>query len=119
MGTGITHQSVEGNSRALGENELYARDLPPGHIALVHVGGEDVAVYNAGGTFYATQDRCAHIGWPLSDGGDLHGTQVTCPMHGWCYDVTNGAVVRGMRSLRLKAYRVLVEGDIVRVLPEP
>ncbi len=102
----------------LHENELRLADLPAGQIAVVRVNGDEVAVYNADGAYYATQDRCAHIGWPLSDGGDLSGTKVTCPMHGWCYDVTSGEVVRGMRSLKLRTYQVVITGDILRVLSE-
>jgi nitrite reductase/ring-hydroxylating ferredoxin subunit len=102
----------------LAPNELRAGSLASGQIALVHVDGEPVAVFNAEGTFYATQDRCPHIGYPLSDGGDLSGTQVTCAMHGWCFDVATGEVMRGMRTLKLRTFRVELEGDIVRVLPD-
>ncbi|MCL4507048.1 MAG: Rieske 2Fe-2S domain-containing protein [Chloroflexi bacterium] len=101
----------------LQRNEFIASQLHPGQILLVHVGDERVAVYNADGAYYATQDRCSHTGWPLSDGGELIGNQVTCPLHGWCYDVTTGAVIRGGKSLNLKTYRIVVEGEIGRVLP--
>ena len=105
------------NGTGLQENELRLTDLLPGQIALVQVNGDGVAVYNANGIYYATQDRCAHIGWPLTDGGELTGTHVTCPMHGWCYDVSTGEVVRGMRTLKLKTYVIAIDGDILRVLP--
>ena len=101
---------------ALQKNEFRTSHLAPGQIILLHVDEERVAVYCVDGAFYATQDRCAHIGWPLTDGGELSGARVTCPMHGWCYDVTTGEVVRGMRSLKLKTYRVVIDGDIARVL---
>jgi nitrite reductase/ring-hydroxylating ferredoxin subunit len=105
-------------SPALSENEFLVANLAPGQIGLVTVAGERVAVYNADGVFYASQDHCAHTGWPLSDGGELIGNQVTCPLHGWCYDVSTGEVVRGMRSLRLKTYRVVVDGTTARVQPD-
>ena len=97
-------------------NEFSISQFQPGQILLLHVEKERVAVYNADGTFYATQDDCSHTGWPLSDGGELIGNHVTCPLHGWCYDVTNGAVVRGVKSLSLRTYRVVLEGDIGRVM---
>jgi nitrite reductase/ring-hydroxylating ferredoxin subunit len=99
---------------ALGPHEFRPADVLPGQIRLVQVDGEDVAVYNVDGTFYATQNRCAHIGYPLDD-GMLSGTSVTCSMHGWCFNVTNGEVVRGMRGIKLKTYRVTVEDDIAHV----
>lgn len=102
---------------ALQPNEFLISQLQTGQILLVHVGKERVAVYNADGAFYATQDGCSHTGWPLSDGGELIGNQVTCPLHGWCYDVTSGAVVRGVKTLNLKTYQVVLEGEIGRVMP--
>ena len=105
-------------SRVLGGNEFLIANLAPGQIVLVNVAGERVAIYNANGVFHATQDRCSHTGWPLSDGGELIGNQVTCPLHGWCYDVSTGEVVRGIRTLKLKTYKVIVDGDIVRVQPD-
>jgi nitrite reductase/ring-hydroxylating ferredoxin subunit len=102
----------------LNENEFIVSAICTGQIALVQVDGERVAVYNVDGAFYATQDRCPHTGWPLSDGGELIGAQVTCPLHGWCFDVTDGSVVRGIKSLKLKTFRVTTDGKIGRVVLE-
>jgi nitrite reductase/ring-hydroxylating ferredoxin subunit len=49
----------------------------------------DVAVFNVGGNFYAISDICAHKGGPLSE-GILKKNIVTCPWHGWKYDVRSG-----------------------------
>ena len=49
---------------------------------------EDVALFNIGGRFYAISNTCAHEGGPLSQ-GVLEKTIVTCPWHGWQYDVRN------------------------------
>ncbi len=99
---------------ALPANEFRLATIPPGAIGLVLVEGEDVAVYNVDGTFYATQDRCPHADGPLSD-GDLQGPQVTCPWHGSCFDVTSGAVLRGPATEPLRRFQVAVEGDVGRV----
>ena len=50
---------------------------------------EDVALFNIDGRFYAISNMCAHEGGPLSQGA-LEKTIVTCPWHGWQYDVRNG-----------------------------
>ena len=42
-----------------------AAEVPPGSCAEVSVGGTPVALYNAGGTFYATSNVCIHRGGPL------------------------------------------------------
>ena len=97
-------------------NEFRVGDIPAGQIRLVHVGGDEAAVYNADGVLYATQGVCTHRGGPLSE-GDLAGHVVTCPLHGSQFDVTTGRVVQGPAEAPLKCFRVTVEGDIGRVEP--
>ena len=50
---------------------------------------KDIAVFNIGGNFYAISNVCAHKGGPLGQ-GMLEKSIVTCPWHGWKYDVRNG-----------------------------
>jgi nitrite reductase/ring-hydroxylating ferredoxin subunit len=53
------------------------------------VAGRVIALYNVLGTFYALDGICPHAGGPLGEGA-LRGAIVTCPWHGWQFDVTNG-----------------------------
>jgi nitrite reductase (NADH) small subunit len=51
----------------------------------------DIAVFrNAENEVFALHDKCPHKGGPLSQ-GIVHGTRVTCPLHGWniCLDSGN------------------------------
>ncbi len=49
-----------------------------------------VAVFRTSGSeAYALEDRCPHMGGPLSQ-GIVHGTSVTCPLHNWVIDLTSG-----------------------------
>jgi nitrite reductase/ring-hydroxylating ferredoxin subunit len=50
---------------------------------------QQVALFNIEGNFYAISNICAHEGGPLNQ-GTLEKTIVTCPWHGWKYDVRNG-----------------------------
>ncbi|MGH2619081.1 MAG: Rieske 2Fe-2S domain-containing protein, partial [Anaerolineales bacterium] len=95
---------------ALASNQFFLRDLRPGKVMLVQVGGQRVAVYNVGGTFYATQHDCTHEDGPLSE-GDLQGTVITCPWHGSRFDVTTGKLVRGPAQRPLQTFRVSIEGE--------
>ena len=79
------------------DNEFKASDVPPGSALLV----QNVAVFNVGGVFYATQDECTHKRGPLSEGG-LDGSTVTCPYHGAQFDVCTGQVLRGRAAQPLK-----------------
>ena len=98
----------------LGANELLANELAPGQTKRVQVDGEDVAVYNVGGDFFATQEKCTHVGGPLSE-GPLTGNVVTCPWHGSCFDVTDGKVMCGPATQPLETYQVTRTGERVRI----
>jgi nitrite reductase/ring-hydroxylating ferredoxin subunit/hemoglobin-like flavoprotein len=98
----------------LNDHEFRASEVAAGQIKLVRVDDENVAVYNVGGTFFATQEACTHQGGPLSEGA-LEGTCITCPIHGSRFDVTTGAVVRDPATKPLKTYRVEVTDDIASV----
>ncbi|MBI2461390.1 MAG: Rieske 2Fe-2S domain-containing protein, partial [Candidatus Rokubacteria bacterium] len=65
-------------------------DLAPGQGRVVEVEGKAIALFNVDGAFYAIDNTCLHRGGPLGE-GELDGAVVTCPWHGWCYDVTTGA----------------------------
>ncbi|MBT4865448.1 MAG: Rieske 2Fe-2S domain-containing protein, partial [Planctomycetaceae bacterium] len=45
--------------------------------------------FNVDGEFHALDGVCPHAGGPLGEGG-LSGNIVTCPWHGWQFDVTTG-----------------------------
>ncbi len=68
-------------------------DVAPGQSRLVTVNGRMVGLFNVGGTFHAIDNVCLHRGGPLHEGG-LGGRIVTCPWHGWQYDVTTGTLVQ-------------------------
>jgi nitrite reductase/ring-hydroxylating ferredoxin subunit len=64
-------------------------DVPPGTGREFTVAGRIVALFNVEGTFYAMDGICPHAGGPLGE-GELNGSVVTCPWHGWQFDVTTG-----------------------------
>ncbi|MCG8603441.1 Rieske 2Fe-2S domain-containing protein [bacterium] len=64
-------------------------ELKPGECKVVEAKDRQIAIHNVDGAYYATDNVCGHKGGPLGD-GDLDGKIVTCPWHGWEYDVTTG-----------------------------
>jgi nitrite reductase (NADH) small subunit/3-phenylpropionate/trans-cinnamate dioxygenase ferredoxin subunit len=99
----------------MGEFVKVARvsDLEPGQGKTVEQGGVEIALFNVGGTFRAIGNVCRHRGGPLGE-GELDGTTVTCPWHGWQYDVTTGATLRNA-EVAVPTYHVEVRGDEVFV----
>jgi nitrite reductase/ring-hydroxylating ferredoxin subunit len=58
-------------------------------------------------------NTCRHRGGPLGE-GELDGPVVTCPWHGWCYDITTGVNVEDP-SIQVTIYAVTVEDDVLFV----
>ena len=97
---------------------MRAEALWDGEMSSSTVGGLRVLVVHAGGELRAFEDRCAHRGLPLS-GGLLEDCRLTCPHHGWEFDVRCG-VSTSPEGARLRSLPVKVEaGEIWVEVPEP
>ena len=92
---------------------LALAELPPGECREVSVEGRPVALYNVGGTVYATSNTCIHRGGPLGQ-GTLDGTAVLCPWHAWSWDVATGENTANP-ELKIPTYPVRVEEGQVLV----
>jgi nitrite reductase (NADH) small subunit len=90
-----------------------ADDVPPGSAAVVQAGDRELALFHCEGSFYATQAECLHLKGPLGH-GRLEGCVVSCPWHGYQYDVRTGENEFD-RALRLETYEVVVEDGDVKV----
>lgn len=84
-------------------------EIPPGTGRELVAEGKIVAVYHVEGQFYAMDGICRHAGGPLGK-GTLTGCIVTCPWHGWQFDVTTGKH-RLSSHIFQTCYPVQVEGD--------
>ena len=87
------------------------RDLAPGGRLRVQREGMDLFVVMCEGVVYACDNTCAHQHFALLHSGMLRGCLVTCPMHGWTYDVRTGLSETG--EGRIATYPVSVRGDDV------
>lgn len=84
-----------------------AAEIPPGTGKTVTVAGKELALFNAGGAFYAVDNECPHRGGPLGE-GELEGCVVTCPWHAWQFDLTSGESLTD--DSRVATYPVRQEG---------
>jgi nitrite reductase/ring-hydroxylating ferredoxin subunit len=89
-------------------------DCPPGGCLERVADDRIVALYNVNGTFHALDGVCPHQGGPLGK-GRLDGTIVTCPWHGWQFNVCSGqhqlsqSIVQPRFSVRVEGNSVLVD----------
>jgi nitrite reductase (NADH) small subunit len=90
-----------------------AEDIPPGTARMVTAGELELALYHVEGSFHATQAHCLHLGGPLGE-GVLEGCVITCPWHGWQYDVRTGENEFD-RAIVLETFEVVVEDGDVKV----
>jgi nitrite reductase (NADH) small subunit len=101
----------------MGEREFHAvarvEDVPPGTVKTVYAGDEAIALANVENEFYATQHACLHLSGPLGEGA-LEDHVLTCPWHGWQYDVRTGKNEFDL-AIELKTYDVRVEDGEVKV----
>lgn len=75
------------------------------------VGSDVVAVFRQEGKLYAVDGICAHQGGPIAKGA-LDKTCVTCPWHGWQYNIENGENILTKRKM-LRTFDVReIEGRI-------
>ena len=91
-----------------------ATDVSPGGLKAVETGGKRLVLCNAGGTFYAVDDRCTHDDGPLAD-GTLDDRLIECPRHGARFDLATGAVECLPAAVPIRSYPVKVEGRDVFV----
>lgn len=86
---------------------------PPGHACELVAADRIIALFNVDGEFHAMDGICPHQGGPLGK-GKLAGCIVTCPWHGWQFDVTTGQHQTSASLLHAK-FPVKVEGGSVLV----
>ena len=84
-----------------------------GEATKAKIGRRRIAVFACGEDIVATNGRCPHAGGPLHD-GEVEGTTLTCPWHGWTYDLRTGACEEDP-DLTLEIYPVRIDGDDILV----
>ena len=67
--------------------------IPPREGRAVLIGDREIALFNLGSSFLATDNQCPHQGGPLCD-GIVAGSSVVCPLHAWKVNLETGQVER-------------------------
>ena len=93
---------------ALPESELWI-----GELRQVRVQGGHVLLLRTDAGVFAYEDRCPHLGLPLS-AGTLDGGTLTCAAHHFQFDATTGEGINPS-CLRLRAYPVQCQAGVIRV----
>ena len=81
---------------------------------MVTVNGRHVALFRLGDEFYAIDNLCLHKAGPLCDGVIDASDVVTCPWHGWSYEIKTGTLVQDPR-VGVSKHEVRIEGEVISV----
>jgi nitrite reductase/ring-hydroxylating ferredoxin subunit len=57
---------------------------------LTRVDGEEISVFKIDGNVFAIGNVCPHQHFSMLHEGEVAGFNLTCPMHGWTYDLRTG-----------------------------
>lgn len=82
------------------------------------VNGHEIALFRVGDDLFAVTNVCPHQHSPVIAEGPLEQYVISCPMHGWSYDIRTGRAVNASGNLRTYELRVTGESIELRV-PEP
>lgn len=118
----------------MAEHEVASADeLADGDYLVTELEGREVGIFNIDGTLYAYTNWCPHQSGPVCEGyvggamdasfdperletttsWEKEGEIITCPWHGWEFDLTSGDCL-SRRDRRLLRHEVSVEdGSIV------
>jgi nitrite reductase (NADH) small subunit len=89
-------------------------DFTPGKGKMVTVNGRHVALFRLGDEFYAIDNLCLHKAGPLCEGFIDGDDVVTCPWHGWSYQIKTGTLVQDPR-VGVSRHEVRIDGDQISV----
>jgi nitrite reductase (NADH) small subunit len=85
------------------------KDVREGEAFLAGIAGEKISLFKVDGEFFAIGNVCSHQHFSKLHEGEVNGFVVTCPMHGWSYDVRTGVSTNA--SGRVKSYEVVIRGN--------
>ena len=88
-------------------------EIPEGGLRTLTLDGEPLLLHRRGGIVSCLQNACAHLGAPL-DGGAIEDGVITCPWHGFRYDLASGECLTAP-EVQLQPHAVRVIGDRVEV----
>lgn len=93
---------------AIGEGEL-----KEGSMKLVNVAGRSILLARQNGQVYGVSNRCPHMGCSLAN-GTLKEYIVTCPCHGWSFDIRTGEYQKA-KQIKLMTYECKIQEGKIHV----
>ncbi|MEO7924728.1 MAG: Rieske 2Fe-2S domain-containing protein [Chitinophagaceae bacterium] len=96
-------------------------DLPVDSQKIVELGPHKIALFHYDNEITAMGNACLHKAGPLGLGlveKKYDGLYVTCPWHGWEYNIKTGSAPPGYKDQQ-SLYEVKIEGDDILISAQP
>ena len=96
-------------------------ELINGTSKVISVKGKDIALFRIDNKITALSNSCLHKGGPLTKGKiqkKYDGYYVTCPWHGWEYNISNGKAPPGYDEQQ-SIYDVQIKNGKIFVSNQP
>lgn len=97
------------------------KDFPNGSQKIVDCAAQKVALFHFNNEITAIGNACLHKAGPLGMGAvtkKYDGHYVTCPWHGWEYNIKTGSAPPGYKDQQA-VYEVKMEGDDIFISSKP
>lgn len=97
------------------------KELPEGAQIIIKIGNREIALFHYNGEVTALGNACLHKGGPIGKGmvSDVNGeTCVTCPWHGWQYNIKTGKAPGGYKDQQ-SVFEVKIDDGIIFVSDKP
>lgn len=92
-------------------------DVPRRGARCVNTPGGRIAIFRTQeDQVFAMDNRCPHRGGPLAE-GIVHGASVTCPLHGWVFDLVTGEA-QGADEGAVRTYPVMLLNGRILIAPD-
>jgi 3-phenylpropionate/trans-cinnamate dioxygenase ferredoxin subunit len=84
---------------------------------LVRVEENEIALFRLGNDVVAVTNVCPHQRFSRIYEGEVNNGAVTCPMHGWTFDLRTGKPITGNGNLKTFVVKV-INNDVWVEIPE-
>lgn len=111
-----TYEKALGMARSIEYRDIFVGtvdEIPEGGRVIVEAENLSIGVFHLDGKWVALQNSCLHRGGPVCT-GELAGGTLTCPWHGYQYDLPTGQLLLD-RTSALPTYPVSVRDGRVTV----
>jgi nitrite reductase/ring-hydroxylating ferredoxin subunit len=111
----ISEQKLQADGDGFYNTAVSAPSLRPGQMIPLNLDGRSIILTRYEGRPLALAGHCPHAAARLAE-GTLHRHKLTCPDHGYCFDIRNGRTLWPPDEMvRLRLYPIKEENGTIWV----